>query len=359
MHNLLDSDALVLTRAMLTDSTTGTMVFRTTEAGWRVRLGADPVVTRLGTDQTNRSLIIDGQMVLKLFRQPVPGPHPEIELGRYLGRFLHTPPLLGEAWCGEAAVAVLHGYLPNQGDAWTVTLARMNQSRYQIMAHTLGVRVAELHRALVAPTSDPAFVPEPVTAADLLAWRDRVFATAETARQALLALGGGGEVLLARWPEVSATIQALVPDRITAVKTRLHGDLHLGQFVVADEDFYVLDFEGEPTRPLSQRRAKDTPLRDVAGMLRSFNYAAETAGGAGAWETMAAAAFLEGYRATEDAAWPAEPEAARRLLALLVLEKALYEIAYEAVHRPEWVRVPVAGVVRILDDGTNEQYRRI
>lgn len=238
----------------------------------------------------------------------------------------------------------------------------------------LGQRTAELHRALATATEDPAFAPEPITSADLRSWQRAVRRQAEAAfkalRQALSKLDradrGPIETLLSRRNDCYARIDALTEQPVVAWKSRIHGDYHLGQVLVAQNDFYILDFEGEPARPLEERRAKSSPLKDVAGMLRSFDYAAWTAitnlasvdagsvdvvrSLAGAWREATEQAFLGAYREAI-AGCPSYPEneaEAGRLLDLFLLEKALYEICYEAANRPDWLRIPLEGVTTLL-----------
>jgi maltose alpha-D-glucosyltransferase/alpha-amylase len=238
----------------------------------------------------------------------------------------------------------------------------------------LGVRTGELHQALAAPTDDPAFAAEPIAADDLERWRRAVRRQAEAAFRALEqalprleeAQRAQIQALLASREACFARIEALTGAPVAAAKTRVHGDYHLGQVLVAQNDFYILDFEGEPARPLAERRAKSSPLKDVAGMLRSFGYAAHAglfaytaarpdafdhfARWAEIWETWTSAAFLRGYfKAIEHALFvPVNPAQRDELLCLFVLEKALYELNYEINHRPEWLRIPVFGIRRLL-----------
>ncbi|NUB13102.1 phosphotransferase, partial [Azospirillum brasilense] len=241
---------------------------------------------------------------------------------------------------------------------------------------TLGQRTAELHCALAKRTGDPAFDPEPVTADDLKGWGE---AARRQAEAAFAALPGAldrlaptvreqAESLLARRADVMNRLAELADTPPQGDKTRIHGDYHLGQVLRAQNDWYIIDFEGEPAKSLEERRAKHSPLRDVAGMLRSFNYATwaalfridetgalEEAGAvmeaALDWERRSMQSFLEAYRAAM-AACPDVPDGTatdRRLLALFLMEKALYEIAYEAANRPNWIGIPVKGVLGLLD----------
>jgi len=178
-----------------------------------------------------------------------------------------------------------------------------------------------------------------------------------------------GQRLLDRADALVAHARALVPDRIDAMKTRYHGDYHLGQVLINQHDFVIVDFEGEPSRSLDERRAKHSPLRDVAGMLRSFGYAAAVALEQGVaatpadrarlaaplaqWRAQTEAAFLDGYRGAigGTASWPADADIARRLIDAFTLEKALYELRYELANRPDWVGIPLLAILAQLDGG--------
>ena len=364
-------------------------------------------VKRLAAEQSNSSAMIGNRAVFKAYRKLQPGVQPEIEIGRFLTEtagFANTPPLLGvierTGADGEpTALAAAFGFVRNQGDGWVYTIDYLHRTLDELRLHAaagpepgtapaedphgfylaqiriLGQRTAELHRALATPTDDPAFAAEPVTRADLKTWQRAVRRQAEAAFKALkhvlpqLDEGDRSRVqaLLAHRDDCYARIDALTEPPVRALKTRVHGDYHLGQVLVAQNDFYILDFEGEPARPLAERRAKSSPLKDVAGMLRSFDYAAwvavtslsEVHPGAGeivrtlaeAWRQASAAAFLDGYRETI-AGCPSYPEdaaEAERLLNLFLLEKALYEICYDAANRPLWVRIPLKGVTSLLE----------
>lgn len=374
-----------------------------TATGRDATLAGDADATRLGAEQSNTSLIIGEQYVLKLFRRLEHGIHPEVEIGRFLtdvAGFGNIPPLYGHAALElpdgtSATIGVLQGFVRNQGNGWDYTLNYLDRfleeaelrpaeaaeaeeeepphAYYRALAHTLGRRIAEMHRAFATPSGDPAFEPEAVTAADVAHWHQQIKAQAKAARQVLnRALHtvpeerrADIEHLLDNWKQVKGCIDRLTATPIEAVKTRLHGDLHLGQVVVVHDDFHVLDFEGEPARPLGERRAKQSALRDVAGMLRSFNYAAWAAlfkraalrpesldtllPWAADWERMACDAFTAGYDETlgDCPVRPSDAAAAEILLDAFVLEKALYEICYEAENRPDWLRIPVQGLRRV------------
>jgi maltose alpha-D-glucosyltransferase/alpha-amylase len=235
----------------------------------------------------------------------------------------------------------------------------------------IGQRTGELHVALAATSGDPAFDPEPVSTDDVAAWIAAVVAEVDQTFEQISQRQGdlpppvraAAERLLAMRASLKGRIAALAPRVLTFTKTRFHGDFHLGQLLVVEHDFIVVDFEGEPFRPLDQRRRKHSPLRDVAGMLRSFSYAAaialdeatsdraadrvRAAAHMTRWERETAAAFLTAYaRAVRGASsYPSDPVDVARLIDLFVLEKALYEVRYELGSRPDWVRIPIAGLL--------------
>ncbi|PWC56993.1 maltose alpha-D-glucosyltransferase [Azospirillum sp. TSO22-1] len=385
----------------------GVLRFRPTSRLSAVDFREDAEIRRVGVEQSNTSVLIGDQAMVKLLRRLSPGVHPELEVGRFLTEvagFANTPPLLGAlehvAEDGTpTTLAVVQGFLRNQGDGWTTTIAYLERELdelsvnapqapdeapegepfavYRQWAATLGQRTAELHRAFATPGGGPDFDPEPVTPGDLEDWAGRARRQADSAFACLSAaldrLSGTTraevESLLARKREVFDRLDEAVSRPAQVVKTRVHGDYHLGQVLQAQNDFYVIDFEGEPARPLAERRSKRAPLIDVAGMLRSFDYAAWAAifrlesrlpdQGASArlaaavrdWQARTVATFLASYRETAQTGgvWPADEGAARRLLTLFLLEKALYEIAYEAANRPNWLCIPVKGVLGLLD----------
>jgi maltose alpha-D-glucosyltransferase/alpha-amylase len=388
-----------------------------TSAAEELALPEQVEVKRSAVEQSNSTAMIGNRAVFKAYRKLAPGVQPEIEIGRFLveeAGFANAPPLLGAiertGADGETtALAAVFGFVRNQGDGWVYTTEYLHRTLdelrlraaaehpetaptqaephgfYLEQARVLGQRTAELHRALATPTDDPAFAAEPIGAADLKAWQRAVRRQAEAAfkalRQALPRLDEAqraqAQALLAGRDACFARIDALTGAPVGAAKTRVHGDYHLGQVLVAQNDFYILDFEGEPARPLAERRAKSSPLKDVAGMLRSFDYAAWAAvmtltehhAGSGevvrslaeTWRAATQAAFLGAYRETI-AGCPSYPEdeaQAARLLDLFLLEKALYEICYEAANRPHWLRIPLEGVTGLLEleataDGANQ-----
>lgn len=319
--------------------------------------GVDPhgAVRRLGGEQSNTSVTFDRTLILKHFRRLVPGVNPEIEITRFLTErtdFRHTPRLAGwveyREGADRSALAVVQELVPDAQDGWRWLLGRLAAGDGALAAiRTLGDRTARLHHALASDTRDPAFAPEPIEAGDITRWTAAIRAQLAAARDALGS----------RAPDALATEPAGLERLRRLVRTRHHGDFHLGQTLRDDarDDFLLIDFEGEPLRPLAERRAKHCPLRDVAGMLRSLAYAAETARAGdrqrGAWlvdwERAARAAYTEGYLAAARPApfVPAADADFRRAVAVFELEKAAYEVVYEANNRPDWIEIPLRGVV--------------
>jgi trehalose synthase-fused probable maltokinase len=396
----------------------GNLAFTST-SGWIVKghrsgkqsLAPSPLAARLlWGEQSNTSLRYDERWVLKLLRRLTPGVHPDLEIGQYLAQhtsFRNVPAL--EGWLevvdkqGQSMVAgLLHQWVPNHGDAWLHTLSELrvffervgerDKTGQEVPKELLGVfftsasllgrRTAELHQALAQPTSDPAFAPEPLPpnfAADL-AQRvqaqltrilSRLKATPMTPRARLLA-----DQVLAKHaqgrpqpnpPPDGEGVGKGGPADSGGLLTRVHGDYHLGQVLYTGSDFYILDFEGEPARSLDERRRKDSPLRDVAGMLRSFHYALHYAlpGGIehldrwGAWwYPVVCRQFLDSYLEAARLAdfLPRDPTLVAALLDWYLLEKACYELAYELDNRPDWVHVPLQGLLQLMEYGSSQTF---
>jgi maltose alpha-D-glucosyltransferase/alpha-amylase len=348
-------------------------------------------VTRPPGSSSNSVMQLGEQLFLKVYRRLRPGVSPELEIGRHLtevAQFAHCVPLAGAVEYEGAdgttmTLALLQAYVANQGDGWSFTvdyLARALEQEqpeagdafgaYAALARTLGERTAQLHAALGAADGDAAFTPEPITRADLDGWIQRMRGEAR-ATLALLErrldslpapLHEAARALTAQSPQVIERLDAPAGD--CGSKIRIHGDFHLGQVLLRANDFVIIDFEGEPARPLEERRARHSPLRDVAGMLRSFSYAAAAAlqraaasddarvrlaPRAQAWENVTRSAFLDGYRDAATGAVP-RPDAgpAPALLRLFTLDKALYELRYELENRPAWVAIPLQDIQRLL-----------
>jgi maltose alpha-D-glucosyltransferase/alpha-amylase len=345
---------------------------------------------------SNTSVTLGEQLFLKGYRRVRRGVNPEVEIGRYLtdvARFPNCVPLAGVVEHVDAdgevtTLAVLQAYVRNQGDAWTFTLdylARFLDAQrgvaevppdvhgaYVALVQTLGVRTAEMHAAFARRTGDPAFDPEPAQPVDYTEWRrslhDDALATFDLLGRRIDQLPAGvaaeARELMARRDPLIARIDALPLPSRPVLRTRHHGDYHLGQVLISKNDFIITDFEGEPARTLEERRRKHTPLRDVAGMVRSFSYAAAAALAKSAatpeeeaklgplvvdWEKQVRTAFLTAYDETARAAGIYASDAEMRaLLAFFELEKALYELRYELNNRPDWVRTPLAGIVRLV-----------
>jgi maltose alpha-D-glucosyltransferase / alpha-amylase len=381
----------------------------------------------LRAEQSNTSILVGDRLILKTFRRIEPGTNPELEIGRFLGE---RAPGLAPAVAGSleyrsrrlptASLAVAHRFVPNESDVWTHTLSAASQylERAPIGAATeeerhveppplaspldlvgreppellddllgdflpsaevLGRRVAELHRALASYDAGSAFAPEPVT---LLRQRSLYQSMRNSARRSLRQL----RRMAPRVAEIDRedaekvlTLEDDVLERLrsvtgvtTGMRIRNHGDLHLGQVLSTGRDFVIIDFEGEPARSMDERRHKRSPLRDVAGMLRSFHYAAHVgirdliargaAGGdtrgelalrpwAELWAAWVSSAFLSSYLQVMEGSGllPATPEELRVCLDAHLLDKALYELGYELGSRPDWVGIPIAGILSITE----------
>src|SRR5581483_7490990 len=317
--------------------------------------------------------------IMKHFRRLAEGVNPEAEVGRFLterARFDHAPRLAGHleyrAASAALTVAVVHELIEGARDGWEWALEALagfharaagpvTPERVRVLAgpalralRRLGQVTGSLHRALASDPHEPAFAPEPIGPDDLARWAQDVARQVDAARRLL---GDGAPAP----PDLGAGLEALRG----CVRIRLHGDLHLGQTLYrpATGDFAVIDFEGEPLRPLAERRRKHAALRDVAGVVRSIDYAAAASlrpdGPAGApagdrarwaeaWRAEAVREFLDGYRAATAGApfVPASAAAFARAVAVFELEKAAYEVVYEANHRPDWLPIPRQGLVR-------------
>jgi maltose alpha-D-glucosyltransferase/alpha-amylase len=358
-------------------------------------LEAATPVRRL-TASSNSVSLLGERLFLKAYRHLQAGINPELEMGRYLtdvSPYGHCVPVAGHLEFRAAdgttwTLGLLQAQVGNQGDAWTFTVEQLTIWLQQPVAiagdvgsapmvermQLLGRRVGEMHLALARPSDDPAFAPEPVQASDLATWsaavRDDVGRTFELmARQRehwaapLVALA---ERVAAQGPALADRAAALAQAAPAGLKTRLHGDLHLAQVLLRDDDFVLIDFEGEPQRKLEQRRGKNSALRDVAGMLRSFDYARESALQAAAqspadrerlaplareWERRVRQGFLQAYAAVVVGGGLYEGTAAfdtaMPLIELFELEKALYELRYEIDNRPDWVAVPLTGIAAL------------
>jgi trehalose synthase-fused probable maltokinase len=322
-------------------------------------------VRPMGAEQSNSSLVVDEHVVLKLYRRIAPGMNPELEVLRFLTErgFEHTAALQGyvsyEGRPLEATLAIVQEFVPAEGDGWELaldTLARGEPDWLPDRARRLGQVTALLHNALASDPSDPHFAPEdPSTEALALLSAsideeiEHVFASLPES-PALEPVRGRGE-------EVRDHLRLLTNIGHVGRVIRTHGDYHLGQALWTDaESWVILDFEGEPARSVPERRRKTSPLRDVAGMLRSFAYAASAAriqrnvDPPEDWEQRCRSEFLDGYlEAADPALLPSSRDQTERLLTVFELEKAVYELRYELHNRPDWVAIPVAGILRMLE----------
>ncbi len=357
---------------------------------------SNATIGRSRVEQSNTSLRISDRAIAKFIRKLEAGMHPELEVGRFLAAngFPATPPLLG--WTefvgqrgGHVAVSLLQEFVPNQGDGWSWSLDRLTRGitggepqalrELNRWLQALAQRLAELHRVFAFARDDPGFCPEPVTPGDLRNWETAATSMAERAFEGIRShrtdgkAGAFGAALLNRRTAIAAQLRKITQLESSFSKTRHHGDFHLGQVLVAGGDALIIDFEGEPLRPLAERRMKHCVLRDAAGALRSLSYAAATieralpAGirgeerkqlvtGLERWCTDAAANFVQTYLdATAGlASLPGSREETTTLLNFFLLEKALYEIAYELANRPDWVEIPLAGVMSLIGNSEAE-----
>lgn len=315
------------------------------------QLAGKPTVRRLSAEQSNTSIVFGDRVIVKLIRKLEPGVNPELELGAHLMKrgFAATPPLLGAVSLSgalDATVAVAHRFVKVDSDGWSYVLQafRDQPSPSESLLgqiRDLGARVGQLHVALADAGGDDAFEPEPIRREDLQRWTGAL--QADLDRTISMAKAAVPE-LEHRRAALKARIERLAAVEPSGVCIRQHGDLHLGQVLRSDGQWLIFDFEGEPARPLSERRMKTSPFKDVAGMLRSFAYAAGTVelegGAAGDRLTPTRRAFLDGYRSSAAALLPRAAPAERALLEVFELEKLLYELRYEIGHRPAWVRIP-------------------
>ena len=375
--------------------------------------------TPLAAEQSNTSVVYGERLILKLFRRVAAGVNPDLELGRFLTEqtaFSHLAPVAGALEyhrdTGETlTVGILQGFVPNQGDAWASTLDALDRywaavraqpkgapatvpqqplltlaeaevpplvgtlmGAYVASAQLLGRRTAELHLALASDPEDPRFAPEPFTASYQHALTQSIQGLTTAAFRLLgqrlpdlpEAVRGEAQQVLALEAAVMAAAQTLAQRPRAALRIRTHGDYHLGQVLTTGDDFVITDFEGEPARPLRERQHKHSPLKDVAGMLRSFHYAAyaglltQVDTGASApsetltafepwahlWYVWVSAAFVQTYLTYVGPAalLPPTREECQALLDAYLLEKAVYELGYELNNRPDWVRIPLQGI---------------
>jgi trehalose synthase-fused probable maltokinase len=350
------SEASRLAHLMQESRSVGPIRFHWT--GALAPVGDSPAVRAVGAEQSNSSIIIDDRLILKIFRRLEPGDNPELEMLRFLTTrgFPHIPALGGwYDFCGErmeATLGVLQEFVSGATDGWEAALsaARSGDAAFLEQLYALGEVTGELHTVLGSDMTDPTFAPEEpgMEALGLL-----TATIDEEIERTFVMIGEGDErtaPIAGRGGEVRDLLQVLSHQGVGGRLIRHHGDYHLGQTLLTDDGWVLLDFEGEPARTINERRRKRSPLRDVAGMLRSIAYAASSSGASVEWEQSARERFLAGYYATvEPALLPAGEAAVTKLLAIYELEKAVYELRYELDNRPDWVGIPVAGILRLLE----------
>ncbi|TFH12256.1 MAG: alpha-amylase, partial [Nitrosomonadales bacterium] len=355
-------------------------------------------------EQSNTAVYFENRLFLKGYRRLQLGTNLEVEVGCFLTEhsFSHAVPVAGYVELNRAdgqkiTLALLQSYVENQGIGWNFVLDYLQrflrehlvelssqsvESPPPINPHdyfltlmgVLGCRTAELHLAFCNSVGEIAFEPEPITSDDLAAWSAKTYTEAvatfdklEILRDSLTDdLRAACDRLLSLRPILLDRISLSNLGSISAYKMRHHGDYHLGQVLLVENDFIITDFEGEPARSMDERRQKHSPLRDVAGMLRSFSYASSVATNQATaerpadrqhfgplvnfWENEVAGAFLKSYRDTiqGSAVWPVDFGTADRLIDFFVIEKTLYELRYEMDNRPDWLSVPLFSLLRTL-----------
>jgi maltose alpha-D-glucosyltransferase/alpha-amylase len=383
-------------------------------------------VRRASAEQSNTSLMFGDRFIMKLFRRQQPGPNPDLEIGRRLTEEAHfdgIPPFAGAIEYVPAdgepqTLAMLQGFVANQGDGWTLTLEELSRY-YETCAATawpegasaatadlmdlarqepsqlardhvgialdsaaiLGKRTAQLHLALASFAEDPAFTPETMAASDVRTLlgnlRQEAVRVLDLLKDSVAGLPDDfidlAGMVLGRRRQILDSFGLTADDGALGQRIRIHGDYHLGQVLHVKSDYVILDFEGEPARPIAERRAKLSPMKDVAGMVRSLGYAAYSGliaytarrpedwkslePWAQLWERSTGAEFLRAYRNTvQDARFlPSSDDGFRKLLAVFLLDKALYELSYELNNRPTWVRIPLIGILSLpLEAGERE-----
>jgi maltokinase len=335
----------------------GTLTFRWTDAETPT---PDVPVRPMGVEQSNSSLVFGDQLVLKVFRRVEPGVNPELELLRFLTErgFHNIPSLAGwyayEGRLMDATLAIVQRFLAGGRDGWELCLEDIEAFLPRLAG--LGAVTGRMHSVLGSEFADPAFTPEePSTEALSL-----LTATVDEQIERLFADLPDSEPvapIAGRGQDVRERLQVLSHIGAGGKVIRTHGDYHLGQTMLVGDEWAILDFEGEPARSLPERRQKRSPLRDVAGMLRSFAYAASAqqilrgVEPPGDWEERARETFLHAYfESVEPSLLPPGQQAIGKLLSVYELEKAVYELRYELNNRPDWVGIPVAGIARLLED---------
>jgi trehalose synthase-fused probable maltokinase len=318
----------------------------------------------MGAEQSNSSIVFGERQVLKVFRKLEAGENPELEMLRFLQQhgFRNIAPL--EGWYQfngqlmDATLGVLQTFVAGARDGWELALDEIAEDRLVERLGRLGTVTAQMHNALGSDAGDPDFAPEDpgdeglsLLVATIDEQIERIFMDLPEDDERLAGITGRGD-------EIRDRLQMLSHVGVGGRLIRHHGDFHLGQTLLnRDGEWVILDFEGEPARPLLERRRKRSPLRDVAGMLRSFAYVASASDlqrgnpAPEGWEGRARDAFLGAYfEALEPTLLPAGQSATDKLLQIFELEKAVYELRYELNNRPDWVGIPVRGILRLLEE---------
>jgi maltose alpha-D-glucosyltransferase/alpha-amylase len=378
-------------------------------------------IRRVAAESSNSQVVFGDKLWLKVHRQLIDGPSVDFEVGRFLTEkagFPRAPKTLGilefrRAKREPMTVGLLRELIPNQGQAWEMMLEVLGRYLEDVQgeahrldaidldlgpafapselevpddvreligtailtAQVLGRRTGEMHLALAGDPDDEAFAPEPITEDELSDLSERLRGQLRIAivslKDQINSLPGDVDLLAREVLEARPRLQEMASNSPGTggglIKIRVHGDYHLGQLLWRENDFYILDFEGEPGRSVEERRAKQSPLKDVAGMLRSFDYAADSAllkaakvhpealerlePWARIWRSWMSAEFLKAYRGVASNLLPTDPAEAGRLLDLLRLEKALFELRYELDYRPDWVRIPLMGLLHLIRSG--------
>jgi trehalose synthase-fused probable maltokinase len=333
--------------------------------GAKQLISDDMPVRLVGEEQSNSSVVFGDELIMKSFRKLEAGVNPDLEMLRFLSRngFPHIAELFGwyeyEGRLIDATLGILQRFLVGAENGWRLALDELERAPDDFLDKlgSLGSVTGEMHTVLGSDASDPAFSPDEPSAEALSLLTatvdeqiERVFV--ELPEDPRL------EEIAGRGQDVREQLQTLSQVGVGGRVIRTHGDYHLGQTMwCTDATWMIVDFEGEPARPLPERRVKRSPLRDVAGMLRSFAYVASAAGiqrGVTVpddWEDRARRAFLDAYVETVDPSLlPPSDEATQKLLAMFELEKAVYELRYELNNRPDWVGIPAAGIARLLEE---------
>ena len=314
-------------------------------------------------EQSNSSIVLDGTLILKVYRRLEPGVNPELEMLRFLTEhgFEHIARLAGwYQYAGrpmEATLGILQEFVPGGADGWDLALDTLDERPEWFLGELrrLGGVTGEMHTVLGSDANDASFAPEATSVESLGLLTATVDEEIESIVLDLPDDDPVVEPLRGRGEEVRERLRLLTNLGGAGRVIRHHGDYHLGQTLYCDDGWVLIDFEGEPARSLPERRRKRSPLRDVAGMLRSFAYVASAAPllrgttPPPGWEQRAREEFLDGYRDTVDPSLVPSGAGMDKLLQVFELEKAVYELRYELNNRPDWVQIPVAGIVRMLE----------